>query len=104
RVRRPGARGAPAEAEQALRLAEPTHVYHLAGYAHVGASFREPEAAWAGNLTATRRLLEAVARLAPARRPRVLFVGSGLIYGDGPAGRPPDEDSPPLPPRPPSPP
>src|SRR5262245_6448083 len=87
----------PDEVEQALRLAEPTHVYHLAGYAHVGASFRQAEEAWAGNLTATRRLLEAVARLAPSRRPRGLFVGRGLIYGGGPAGRPPDEDSPLLP-------
>src|SRR5260370_18746376 len=32
----------------------PERVYHLAGYAHVGQSLREPEAAWSGNLTATR--------------------------------------------------
>jgi GDP-4-dehydro-6-deoxy-D-mannose reductase len=76
-----------AAAEAVLRRTEPTHVYHLAGYAQVGPSFREPEAAWDGNLTATRRLFQAIGRWGPLRRPRVLFVGSGLIYGDtGPVG------------------
>ena len=36
----------------------------------------EPEAAWDGNLTATRRLYEAVARW--GGRPRILSIGSGL--------------------------
>jgi GDP-4-dehydro-6-deoxy-D-mannose reductase len=62
----------------------------LAGYAQVGQSFREPEAAWDGNLTATRRLYEAVARW--GGRPRILFAGSGLVYGDGEEpGKPQDE-------------
>ncbi|MGL4549876.1 MAG: GDP-mannose 4,6-dehydratase, partial [Gemmataceae bacterium] len=39
----------------------------------------DPEAAWEGNLTATRRLFDAV--LAWGERPRVLWVGSGLVYG-----------------------
>jgi GDP-4-dehydro-6-deoxy-D-mannose reductase len=65
--------------EAVCRDFRPTHVYHLAGFAAVGASFRDPEAAWAGNLTATRRLCEAVARW--GGRPRVLFVGSGMVYG-----------------------
>src|SRR3954447_5552003 len=62
-----------------LERVRPTRVYHLAGYAQVGASFREPEAAWSGNLTATRVLCEAVVRA--GLWPRILFVGSGLVYG-----------------------
>jgi GDP-4-dehydro-6-deoxy-D-mannose reductase len=70
--------------EQILRTAQPEHIYHLAGYPHVGRSFREPDAAWLGNLTATRSLYEAVIRW--GGRPRILFVGSGLVYGDSEEG------------------
>jgi GDP-4-dehydro-6-deoxy-D-mannose reductase len=63
-----------------LEEVRPERIYHLAGYAHVGRSFQEPEAAWEGNLTATRGLYEAVARW--GGRPRILFVGSGLVYGE----------------------
>jgi GDP-4-dehydro-6-deoxy-D-mannose reductase len=69
---------------EALRDAAPDRVFHLAGYAHAGRSFAEPEAAWRDNLTATRRLLDAVA--ASGRRPRVLYVSSGMVYGEAPAG------------------
>jgi GDP-4-dehydro-6-deoxy-D-mannose reductase len=57
----------------------PDQIYHLAGYAMVGRSFRQPDAAWHGNLDATRSLLEAVARW--GGKPRVLLIGSGLVYG-----------------------
>jgi GDP-4-dehydro-6-deoxy-D-mannose reductase len=70
----------PARLEAILREAQPQQIYHLAGFASPGQSFKEPEAAWEGNLTATRRLYEAVERW--GARPRILFVGSGLIYGD----------------------
>jgi GDP-4-dehydro-6-deoxy-D-mannose reductase len=66
--------------EPLLGEARPGQVYHLAGYAHAGKSLHEPEAAWAANLTATRRLYEAIARW--GGKPRVLYVGSGLVYGD----------------------
>jgi GDP-4-dehydro-6-deoxy-D-mannose reductase len=77
--------------EQVLRTTRPARVYHLAGFAQVGGSFRDPEAAWSGNLTATRQVCEAVIRW--GGRPRILFVGSGLIYGnrEGP-DRPYDEE------------
>jgi GDP-4-dehydro-6-deoxy-D-mannose reductase len=65
--------------ETVLVQAAPQQIYHLAGYARVGASFREVEGAWEGNLTATRSLYEAVVRW--GERPRILFVGSGLVYG-----------------------
>ncbi len=69
--------------ETALREINPQQIYHLAGYPYVGRSFDESDAAWAGNLTATRMLYEAAARRG---WPRILFVGSGLVYGpaDGP--------------------
>ncbi len=85
-----------ASVEALVRRVQPTRVYHLAGYAQVGASFREPDAAWDGNLTATRRLCEAL--LGAGGGPRLLFVGSGLVYGPGlEPGRPQDEWTPLLP-------
>ena len=66
--------------EAILRDVRPDRIFHLAGYARTGRSYDEPDAAWAGNLTATRALYDAVARW--GGRPRILFVGSGLIYGD----------------------
>lgn len=70
--------------EDLLALKRPDRIFHLAGFARPGTSFREPDAAWAGNLTATRQLCEAVLRW--GGRPRILFVGSGLLYG--PASQP----------------
>ena len=70
----------PQSIESVLREVRPEQVYHLAGYAQVGRSFQEPDAAWAGNLTVTRALYDAVARW--GGKPRILFVGSGMIYGD----------------------
>jgi GDP-4-dehydro-6-deoxy-D-mannose reductase len=72
--------GDGAAIEALLREVQPQRVYHLAGYAHTGRSFSEPDAAWAGNLGATRALYEAAVRW--GGWPRILFVGSGLVYGD----------------------
>lgn len=66
--------------EKILREVQPERIFHLAGYARVRESFAEVEAAWASNLTATRTLYEAVLRW--GGRPRILWVGSGLVYGD----------------------
>jgi GDP-4-dehydro-6-deoxy-D-mannose reductase len=66
--------------EAVLQDLQPQQIYHLAGYAQVGQSFDEPDAAWSGNLTATRFLYDAAVRW--GGRPRILFVGSGLVYGD----------------------
>src|SRR5688572_22386443 len=41
----------PSAVEPVLRQVRPDQIYHLAGYASNGQSFREPDAAWAGNLT-----------------------------------------------------
>jgi GDP-4-dehydro-6-deoxy-D-mannose reductase len=75
-----------------LRSIQPAQIYHLAGYADTGSSFREPEAAWEGNLTATRGLYEAV--LGWGGRPRILYIGSGSVYGEpSDAQRPLDEET-----------
>src|SRR5262249_28089620 len=68
------------QVEAVLREVAPERIYHLAGYPHVGRSFQDPEAAWQGNLSATRCLYEAVLRWGGP--PRILPGGSGLIYGD----------------------
>src|SRR5262249_18746428 len=72
------------QTETALSLLaewQPEQIYHLAGYTHAGRSFREPDAAWDGNLRATLCLLGAIGRWGGT--PRVLLVSSGLVYGDG---------------------
>ncbi len=79
--------------EAVLREVQPEQIYHLAGYANTGQSFREPDAAWVGNLKTTRNLYEAILRW--GGRPRVLYVSSGLVYDEPPEsdGRV-DENSP----------
>ncbi|HTU22513.1 MAG TPA: GDP-mannose 4,6-dehydratase [Gemmataceae bacterium] len=68
------------EVEKILHAVQPERIFHVAGYPYVGRSFHEPDAAWRGNLTATRSLYDAVTRW--GGRPRILFVGSGLVYGE----------------------
>jgi GDP-4-dehydro-6-deoxy-D-mannose reductase len=66
--------------EPILRELRPEQIYHLAGFADNRQSFQHAEAAWAGNLTVTQNLYAAVERW--GGRPRILFVGSALVYGD----------------------
>lgn len=68
----------PDAAEVVLAAHRPEVVYHLAGAADVGASWRDPIGTWAANATATLYLLEA-ARTAGVRR--VLVVSSADVYG-----------------------
>ncbi len=63
-----------------LQRLQPEWVFHLAGYANAGKSSQEPQAAWAGNLTATQSLYDALA--AADMTARVLYVSTGLVYGD----------------------
>lgn len=69
-----------AAVEALLRDVRPEQIIHLAGYANAGRSLKEPDAAWAGNWTATKTLYDAVHRA--GLQPRILYVGSGLVYGD----------------------
>ncbi|QVL31070.1 GDP-mannose 4,6-dehydratase [Telmatocola sphagniphila] len=63
-----------------LRSIEPQWIFHLAGYAHNGRSFTEPELAWEGNLQVTQTLFSAVRYW--GQKTRILITSSGLIYGD----------------------
>jgi GDP-4-dehydro-6-deoxy-D-mannose reductase len=65
---------------ESIRSFQPERVYHLAGFASPGKSFKDPETCWAENFQATRNLLDAVDTA--ARDCRVLMVSSGLVYGD----------------------
>jgi GDP-4-dehydro-6-deoxy-D-mannose reductase len=69
-----------AKSEAVIRDVRPEWVFHLAGYANTGGSFRDPDRAWNENLTATRVFYDAIAR--SGLRPRMLFVSTGLIYGE----------------------
>jgi GDP-4-dehydro-6-deoxy-D-mannose reductase len=66
--------------EKHLRQFGPQQIFHLAGYAHVGQSFREPEAAWTANLTGTLSLYDAISRW--GGHCRILYISSGQIYGE----------------------
>ncbi|HEX3149546.1 MAG TPA: NAD-dependent epimerase/dehydratase family protein [Gemmataceae bacterium] len=67
-----------------LKQIQPAWIFHLAGYADNGRSFQEPAAAWAGNRDATRSLYTAMVQA--ELRPRILYVSSGLVYGDAGPG------------------
>jgi GDP-4-dehydro-6-deoxy-D-mannose reductase len=68
----------------------PERIIHLAGFADAGGSFRDPDAAWSGNLAATRSLYDAVSQ--SHLSPRILFISTGQVYGPVVAsGRPVDE-------------
>ena len=79
--------GDPAALARVVQETRPDWVFHLAGYANTGKSFREPELAWRDNLDGTRALYNGLAKLDP--RPRVVFASTGLVYGDpDPPGEP----------------
>lgn len=64
--------------DRIIGATKPEVVYHLAGAADVGASWRDPVGTWNVNATATLHLLEA-ARTHGVRR--VLVVSSADVYG-----------------------
>ena len=63
---------------KAFADARPAAIYHLAGSAHVGDSWRHTHETFAGNVLATSHLLEAIRQ--SSLRPRVLITGSANIY------------------------
>lgn len=66
--------------EAVLKDTQPEWIFHFAGYANTGKSFKEPERCWQDNLDGTRTFYDAVH--ASGLKPRILFVSTGLIYGD----------------------
>jgi GDP-4-dehydro-6-deoxy-D-mannose reductase len=76
----PGELADGSRVEAVLQHSRPDWVIHLAGYANPGRSYREQEQCWHDNLTATRSLYDAISRT--PFRPRILYVSTGLIYGE----------------------
>lgn len=68
----------PGVVDRLIAANRPEVIYHLAGAADVGASWRDPVGTWDVNATATLHLLEA-ARTRGVRR--VLVVSSSDVYG-----------------------
>jgi GDP-4-dehydro-6-deoxy-D-mannose reductase len=64
---------------RALADAQPERVFHLGAKASVGRSWQDARATLVGNLEMTLNVLEAVRAEAPAAR--VLYAGSGEVYG-----------------------
>lgn len=83
----------PAVVRAAMAAARPEAVYHVAGLAHVGHSWEEPEEFFRVNAEGTQHVLQAARRCAPV--PTVLLVSSAEVYGKVvPAQLPLQEDSP----------
>ncbi|MEP7116326.1 MAG: GDP-mannose 4,6-dehydratase [Acidobacteriota bacterium] len=67
-----------AAVEQALADTRPAAIYHLAGVAHVGDSWANAEATFAGNVLGTSNLFDAMHAIELGAR--VLVTGSATIY------------------------
>ena len=68
----------PRAVATAFEAVRPEVIYHLAGWADVGASWKKPQATFEANAIGTMHVLDA-ARAVGARR--VLVVGSADVYG-----------------------
>jgi GDP-4-dehydro-6-deoxy-D-mannose reductase len=78
----------------AIRACQPERIYHLAGQASVGESFRTPQQTWEVNATGTLRVLEAL-RLEGLTSSRLLLTSSAEVYGAvAPADQPVNEQAP----------
>jgi GDP-4-dehydro-6-deoxy-D-mannose reductase len=68
----------PSEVTAALERAQPDSIYHLAGSAHVGDSWRHTHETFAGNVLASSHLFESMRQT--GLRSRILISGSAQIY------------------------
>lgn len=83
----------PSVVRSAMAEARPDAVYHVAGLAHVGRSWKEPEEFFRVNAGGTLGVLEAARHCDPV--PTVLLISSAEVYGNvSPAQLPLQEDSP----------
>lgn len=69
----------PAATRDLLTEVRPDRIYHLAGQAHVGDSWKDPWETLEANLRAQVNLLEGLVQL--GQQPRVLVIGSADEYG-----------------------
>lgn len=83
----------PSVVRRAMAEARPEAVYHVAGLAHVGRSWEEPEEFFRVNAEGTLNVVQAARRCEPV--PKVLLVSSAEVYGNvAPAQLPLSEDNP----------
>ncbi len=87
----------PASVEEAVRVASPEGVFHLAAQSSVGHSFRDPLGTWDVNSTGTVRLVHELRKL--ARPVRLFFASSAEVYGPVPEEEQPIPESAPVQPR-----
>lgn len=69
-----------------MASSRPDVVYHLAGLAHVGRSWDDPETTFRTNAVGTLNVLTAASSL--TRPPRVVIVSSAEVYGPASSGKP----------------
>ncbi len=69
-----------AQCRAVLEAVQPTHLFHLAGPAHVGDSFKHADEVVRSIAIGTWQLFEAAAELPTP--PRVVYVSSAEVYGD----------------------
>ena len=77
-----------------LECIRPHQIYHLA--ARASGADADREAVFAVNVSGTRQLLEAAARLSPP--PRTLIISTGYVYGETDPAHPAREETPTSPP------
>ena len=78
---------------QAVAEAAPEAIYHLAGLAHVGDSWKDPAETFRVNALGTLHVLQAA--ITSGATPTLLIVSSAAVYGDlGADGDPITEDAP----------
>jgi nucleoside-diphosphate-sugar epimerase len=87
----------PAALAPALAAIAPEAVIHLAAQASVAAAEADEELAFRVNVDGSRCLMEAISHSAP--RARLVWVGSGEVYGLAGPGQPPFSEDAPLAPR-----
>jgi GDP-4-dehydro-6-deoxy-D-mannose reductase len=76
--------------DRAIRDVAPTHIVHLAAVSSLTGASRDARTAWRINTLGTLAVAEAILRRAP--HCRLIFAGSGLVYGESAtSGRPLDE-------------
>lgn len=73
----------PAHVAEAVAVAQPDLVVHLAAISHLPTAAADPASAWDVNVTASVRLLHELSQawMAGTMAPRVLMVGSAEQYG-----------------------
>jgi GDP-4-dehydro-6-deoxy-D-mannose reductase len=80
--------------QAAVQEIDPQLIFHLAGLAHVGASWQRPGDYLRVNFAGTRHLVAAALKLHPGSPPpRILFASSAEVYGQVPPEEQPLEES-----------